>query len=281
MLATIAVSVVLSAWKKYNFSIIVSIDCVLTYIIMYVAAPSALSGMIIELGFSPRDLVDPGRIYTVATSMYAHASMTHLLLNIIGIMIFGLVFEQKIGTRRYILLYLVTGACGTLAFAAARWPDPYVVAVGASGAIFGILGAFARLYPRERFMFILFPVAIPIWGVVVGYLLLQLVLIPTSSDIAIEAHIGGLVSGLLLAPLVVRLPAPQQRARAGAPLSELRVLATTPELQTMLARIEEENVPEVRSAWTNHFISKASCPKCGAQMTIRKGMIECEKGHRI
>lgn len=281
VLAIIAASIIVSAWKQYNFSIIVSMDCVLTYILMYVAAPSSTPGMIYELGFSPHDLLDPGRVYTVATSMYAHASMTHLFLNLLGIMVFGLVFEQKIGTRPYILLYLLTGLCGTLTFAAARWLGTPVIAVGASGAIFGILGAFARLYPRERFMIILIPVAIPMWGIVVGYLLLQLLLIPTASDIAFEAHIGGLVAGLLLAPLVVRLPSPQRKVTMAISSSALGRLATTSELKMMLKRIEDENVPDVRNAWINHFISKAKCPQCGAPMTIKKGTIKCEKGHLI
>jgi membrane associated rhomboid family serine protease len=278
VLAAIIVSIAISAWKQYNFSIIASIVCVFAYILTSLVSPS---GIIDELGFSPHDLVDPSRAYTILTSMYTHASIGHLFFNLLGLIMIGVVFEQKIGTRPYILLYILTGICGSLAFAAIRWTGPNVIAVGASGAIFGIMGGFARLFPRERFMFFLFPVALPIWGIVVGYLVLQLLLIPTATDIAIEAHIGGLVAGILLAPLVVKLPTPKGKVKMVASAPNLRKLATTPELKSMLKRIEDESVPDVKKAWIDHFISKARCPQCGAPIVADKGTFRCEKGHLI
>lgn len=279
VLAAIIISIAISAWKQYNFSIIASIVCVFAYIVSYLAAPP--SGITDELGFSPHDLVDPSRAYTILTSMYTHAGMGHLFFNLLGLIVIGVVFEQKIGTRPYILLYILTGICGSLAFAALRWTGPNVIAVGASGAIFGILGGFARLFPRERFMFFPFPVALPIWALVAGYLVLQLLLIPTAPDVAVEAHIGGLIAGVLLAPLVVRLPAPQGKVKMAASAPNLRKLATTTELKSMLKRIEDESVPDVKQAWIDHFISKARCPQCGAPIVADKGAIRCEKGHLI
>lgn len=281
MLAAIIISIAISAWKQYNFSIIASIVCVFAYIVTYAAAPSSPSEITYELGFSPHDLVDPSRAYTILTSMYTHAGMTHLFFNLLGIILIGVVFEQKIGTRPYILLYILSGLVGTLAFAVFRWTGPTVIAVGASGAIFGILGGFARLFPRERFMFFPLPMALPIWAIVVGYLILQLLLIPTAPDVAVEAHIGGLVAGVLLAPFVVKLPASQGKVKIVASAPNLRKLATTPELKSMLKRIEDENVPDVKKAWIDHFMSKARCPQCGAPIVAGSGTIRCEKGHLI
>lgn len=275
----IIVSIAISAWKQYNFSIIASIVCVFTYIVTSVA--TSPSGITDELGFSPQDLVDPSRAYTILTSMYTHAGMTHLFFNLLGLILIGVVFEQKIGTRPYILLYILTGICGSLAFAAIRWTGPIVIAVGASGAIFGILGGFARLFPKERFMFFPFPMAVPIWAIVAGYLVLQLLLIPTAPDVAVEAHIGGLVAGILLAPLIVKLPAAKRRVDLVAPPPNLRKLATTPELSSILKRIEDESVPDVKKAWIDHFISKARCPQCGSPLVTSGGTIRCEKGHLI
>jgi membrane associated rhomboid family serine protease len=281
VLAAIIISIAISAWKQYNFSIIASIVCVFAYIVTYLAAPSSPYGITYELGFSPHDLVDPGQAYTILTSMYTHAGMTHLFFNLLGLIIIGIVFEQKIGTRPYLVLYILSGICGSLAFAAFRWTGPTVIAVGASGAIFGVMGGFARLFPKERFMLFLFPVALPIWVIVVGYLVLQLVLIPTAPNIAVEAHVGGLVAGILLAPLVVKLPASKTKLKLVASAPNLRKLATTPELRSMLKRIEEESVPDVKKAWMDHFISKARCPQCGAAIVAEKGTIRCEKGHLI
>jgi membrane associated rhomboid family serine protease len=279
VLAAIIISIAISAWKQYNFSIIASIVCAFAYIVSYLAAPP--SGITDELGFSPHDLMDPSRAYTILTSMYTHAGMGHLFFNLLGLILIGVVFEQKIGTRPYILLYILTGICGSLAFAAMRWTGPNVIAVGASGAIFGILGGFTRLFPKERFMFFPFPVALPIWALVAGYLVLQLLLIPTAPDIAVEAHIGGLIAGVLFAPLVVRLPAPQGKVKMAASAPNLRKLATSTELKSMLKRIEDETVPDVKQAWIDHFVSKARCPQCGAPIVADKGANRCEKGHLI
>ncbi len=278
VLAVIIVSIAISAWKKYNFSIIASVACVLVYIIARAASPSSL---IDSLGFSPHDVVDASRSYTLLTSMYMHASLEHLFFNLLGLILIGIVFEQKIGTRPYLFLYLVTGLCGSLTFAALRWSQPGLIAVGASGAIFGILGAFTRLYPRERFMLFFIPVAMPLWVIVVGYLLIQLLLLSTTTNVAVEAHIGGLISGILLAPVVVKLREPQTKVKTVTTTPALRRLATTPELQSMLKRIEDETVPDVKKAWTEHFISKARCPKCGSPIVVRRGTVMCEKGHII
>lgn len=281
VLAAIVISTVISALKRYNFSIIVSITCVFSYIVTYLAATSSPNGITDDLGFMPHDLVDPAHAYTILTSMYTHAGMSHLFFNLLGIVLIGMVLEQRIGTRPYIVLYFLTGLFGSLAFAAVRWGDPNVMAVGASGAIFGIMGAFVRLFPKERFMIFPFPVALPIWVIAAGYLLLQLLLLTGATDIAVEAHIGGLVAGLLLAPLVVKAMPTEAKVPKVVRAPNLGKLAATPELQAMLKRIQDETVPDVKKAWIDHFLSKARCPHCGAPIVVEKGTIRCQKGHLI
>ena len=156
--------------------------------------------------------------------------------------------------------------------------------LGASGAISGVLGAFARLYPKEKMsMFIMFvPLPpLPIWVIVGIFVLIQLLLIPTSSQIAYEAHLGGLAAGILLAPALLRLPLSKRVKRAAISLSTLRRLATTPELKTVLRRIEEESVPDVRSAWIEHFVSMVRCPHCGSPLKASRNGLMCEKGHLL
>jgi hypothetical protein len=122
---------------------------------------------------------------------------------------------------------------------------------------------------------------LPIWVIVGIFVLIQLLLIPTSSQIAYEAHLGGLAAGILLAPALVRLPLSKRVKRAAISLSALRRLASTPELKTVLRRIEEESVPDVRSAWIEHFVSVARCPHCGSHLKASRGELMCEKGHLL
>ncbi len=287
VLVIIAVTTAISVWRKLSFSIVVSVACVAVFAAMLIAAPDQPNGIINLLAFTPHDLVDPNFEYTVLTSMYTHASIFHLLFNILGLFFLGLVFEQRIGVRPFVLLYFVSGICGTLAFAALRWNDPLTAVVGASGAISGVLGGFARLYPREKMSMLLFffPLPpLPMWVIVGIYVFIQLFFIGPSSGIAVEGHVGGLIAGVLVAPLVVKLsPRPKlERGVRRIPLAAFRKLAITPNLKSMLERIDKEEIPEVKKAWIERFLSEARCPYCGSRIGIgRGGAIMCQKGHLI
>jgi membrane associated rhomboid family serine protease len=282
ILAAIAISTAYSAWKQTSFSIIVSATCIFAFMVELIADQSTASGIMSELGFRPTDLTHPARFYTLLTSMYTHASFSHIFLNLLGLIFIGMMFEQRIGTRPFILLYFLSGLVGTLVFAALHWNSAALV-VGASGAISGVLGGFARLFPNERLSMIImvFPLPpMPIWTIVGIFVLIQMLLSGVSSGIAFEAHLGGLAAGILLAPMVVKIPLNKRVKRMASP-SSIRKLATTPELQSILRRIEEEELPDVKSAWIEHFLSKARCPYCGSPLKATKETIVCEKGHLV
>lgn len=273
-----------AAWKQFSYSIVASAICVFTFMVMSVAGQNDLDAAKSMIAFRPVDLTDPARIYTVFTSMFAHDNLLHLMFNVLGLIFIGMVFEQRIGPRPFILLFLLSGLAGTLVFAGIHWNNGMIPVLGASGAISGVLGAFARLYPNEKMsMFIMFVPLPPlrIWTIVGIFVLIQFLLIPPSLRIAYEAHLGGLAAGILLAPALVRLPLSKRAKRAAISLSALRRLATTPELKTVLRRIEEESVPDVRSAWIEHFVSIARCPHCGSPLKASRGELMCEKGHLL
>lgn len=267
--------IALSLWRKFYYTIVASLTCVIVFAIQQVTEPFDY------MSFMPRDLTDSQRIYTLLTSMYAHniGDIGHLLFNILVLVFIGMIFEQRIGTRPFVLLYILSGLFGTLAFAAYYWNDPQYSVYGASGAITGILGGFARLYPNERMMFMLIPYPIRAVYVVLIIVLLQLVfMIGPDTRIAWQSHLAGLAAGVLLAPFVVRLK-PEQHAKVRVSLLALRKLAVTPELKSILQRIESEEVLDVRKAWVSHFLSKAKCPNCGAPISISGDSVRCSKGH--
>ena len=286
VLAIIIATVVFSAWRRFSFSIVVSIACVAVYVVMLLAQPNSPIGIMNLLAFQPSDLTTPAFEYTILTSMYTHASILHLLFNILGLFFLGLIFEQRIGTRPFILLYFIAGLCGTLAFAAIRWNEPMTAVVGASGAISGVLGGFARLYPKERMSMLLFffPLPpMPIWIIVGIFVFIQLLFVGGNAGIAVEGHIGGLVAGILVAPFVARLSkAPRmERAAKNIPTTAFRRLATSPKLKNDLERIEKEEIPEVKKAWVEKFLAEARCPQCGSRLKMQHGMVMCERGHII
>lgn len=282
----IVAGLVYSYWRQVSYSIIAAVSCGAVFAVTLISAgsgPFLISDAMNELEFRPNDLTDPSRAYTVLTSMYTHADVFHIFFNIIGLAFIGTVFEQRVGSRPFIILYLLTGLAGTLVFAVAHWDTPLIAVVGASGAISGVLGAFARLFPNERMSMILFffPLPpMPIWIIVGIFVLLQTVFFYGGSNIAVEAHLGGLVAGIVLAPYIVRMPL-HRRVKRMVSQSALRRLATTPELKGIMRRIEEEEIPDVRSAWIESYLSKARCPYCGSRILVRKDGIQCERGHLL
>jgi len=283
VLVSIIAGTAYSAWKQLSYSIVASVICVFVLVVMMIVGQSNWSSTMDQVAFNVTDLTNPDRVYTLLTSMFAHASLAHLLFNVLGLVLIGMVFEQRIGAKPYILLFLLSGVAGTLTFAAVHWDNPAYAVLGASGAISGVLGGFARMYPNERMSMILFVFPLPpmpVWIIVIIFVALQSLFISASSGIAYEAHLGGLAAGLLLAPLVVKLPT-QKREKRTIALSTLRKLATTPELKTILRRIEDETVPDVRGAWIEHFLSRARCPYCNAPLRVSKDTVMCQKGHLI
>lgn len=278
VLIAIVVSTAYSAWKQTSFSIIVSAACMFVFMVELIADQITTGEILSELGFMPTDLAHPAYVYTLLTSMYAHASFQHILWNVIGLVFIGMIFEQRIGVRPFILLYFLSGLVGTLVFAALHWNSAALV-VGASGAISGVLGGSARLFPNERISLFFLP-PMSVWGIVGIFVLIQILIVFTSSHIAFEAHLGGLAAGILLAPFIKKIPLQDRAKKMIAPPS-LRRLATTSELESLLQRIEKEEVPDVKSAWIEHFLSKAKCPHCGSPLKATKEAIVCEKGHLI
>ncbi len=284
VVAVIIAAIAYSYLRQFSFSLVASATCGAIFMSMLIDAGSrgvVYSGAIVELGFRPDDIFDPSRLYTVLTSMFAHSSFGHLFMNVIALAFLGMILEQRIGTRHYILIFLFAGVCGTLSFAAFRWNEPFVLVVGASGAISGILGALLRMYPHERMTLIFFPgMPLPLWAIIFGFLLIQLVLLMGDYGIAVESHLGGLVAGMFAAPYLAKARV-HGRVKRTIPVAALRKLATTPELKAMLTMIENEEIPDVRSAWIEKFVSVAKCPVCGAPLKSRKAGLYCDRGHML
>lgn len=151
-------------------------------------------GDIATLGFRPWQLV---------TYAFMHGSVMHIFLNMYALYMFGGLIERVMGARRFTIYYVVcllAAAVAQLAVVYLFEPGRMYPTVGASGAVFGLLGAFAMLFPREKLMLIPIPVGIPAWLFVTLYGAAELFfgVTGTVSGVAHFAHLGGLVAGLAL-----------------------------------------------------------------------------------
>ncbi|MGZ3674246.1 MAG: rhomboid family intramembrane serine protease, partial [Ktedonobacterales bacterium] len=117
---------------------------------------------------------------TLFTSMFLHASWTHLLGNMAFLWVFGGHVERSMGHLRYLVFYFLCGL-GADALEIATSATSNVSGLGASGAIAGVLGAYLLLYPTSTVRavlpinWVLIPVWLPAWVLIVGWFLLQLV----------------------------------------------------------------------------------------------------------
>ncbi|HEX8703904.1 MAG TPA: rhomboid family intramembrane serine protease [Myxococcaceae bacterium] len=184
--------------------------------------PGELTGMAplgfpVPLGEGMNCLVDneASNRLTPLTSMFLHGSWGHIIGNCLFLWVFGNNVEDSMGRVRFVIFYVL---CGLVAAGAHVLVDPSspVPTVGASGAISGVLGAYLVLYPRVRVK-LLFPIfiiltfiSLPAWVVLIYWFVLQVItglpqLMPLrpeiSGGVAVWAHIGGFVAGVVLIKL--------------------------------------------------------------------------------
>lgn len=145
-------------------------------------------------------LSDKFRIWQPITSMFMHAGIMHLALNMFVLYTLGGVYEKMLGKNKFLILYFAAGIGGFLL--SSFFIPLNIPSVGASGAIFGFLGASIILLPNEKF----FIVFLPFFGIKAKYLLtaallieLVLGLVYINSGIGHMCHFGGGLTGILFA----------------------------------------------------------------------------------
>lgn len=153
--------------------------------------------------------------FTPLTSMFLHGSWPHLLGNALFLWVFGNNIEDSMGPVRFTAFYLLCGLAAVSAHVAMQPASP-VPTVGASGAISGVLGAYLVLYPKVRvnmlfwFLFFIRVIPIPAWLVLIWWFAVQVLTgLPeistlrtdVSGGVAVWAHVGGFLAGVVLVKL--------------------------------------------------------------------------------
>jgi membrane associated rhomboid family serine protease len=152
-------------------------------------------------GLVPKQVLERGWVWQLVTYMFIHGGMLHILFNMLGIWMFGVELERRWGTPFFLRYYFVAGVGGgitfllvsLLPFASAAYVTP---AVGASGALFGLLLAYAIYYPDRPILLILVFVPARIFVMIYGGIALLNTLQP-SRGVADAAHLGGMIFGYL------------------------------------------------------------------------------------
>jgi hypothetical protein len=164
--------------------------CVLVFLISQVA-----TGFVINyLSLIPAILFE--RPWTIVTYMFVHLTFDHLFWNMLFLFFFGPALEQRIGEKTFLGVYLLSGvvaAIGQILILSGM--DSFIPMVGASGALYGVLGCLAIIAPEIRvLLFFFIPLSIR-WAVVV-FALVDFLSLGSMDNIAHMAHIAGLFVGL-------------------------------------------------------------------------------------
>ena len=154
-------------------------------------------------GLLPAAALGEMHVWQLATYMFLHAGVLHLLFNMLALWMFGTELERIWGTRYFLKFYFVTGVGAALLtvvfsllpFAAAR--ELYVsTVIGASGAVYGLLLAYALYYPeRPIYLYLIFPIPAKYFVIIVG-LLAFYSSVGETGGVASATHLGGLLVAL-------------------------------------------------------------------------------------
>jgi len=150
-----------------------------------------------------------GFLWQFVTYIFLHGGIFHLLLNGMFLYFLGPSTEEAIGTRQFYILFFLTGILGGLGWLLIS-PSSGAVCIGASGAIFGVIGAFAALFPHRRITLLLFfilPLTMEAWVMALVFAGVELTFLISSGGgggIANAAHLAGGIAGYFYTLMVFR-----------------------------------------------------------------------------
>jgi membrane associated rhomboid family serine protease len=288
----IIAGIFITFWKKMLLSHMIII--LMSFGMIFIVATTIFSTTWLDfsvvsydLAFRPVYLVTGERLYTMVTNVFIHGNFFHFLFNFLAILFLCLSFEEQVGTLRFGIIFFGANIIAAILYALSTNFGSGGL-VGASGGVFGIIGAYARLYPNKRFAFLPIPYPLPIYTWAFIFLLAgilfslvpDLCLIP---NVAHLAHVFALFAGLAIAPIVMKIPIKDTKKKEVTQIDfkALESLAQTDEQKELLEKIRSEDEPEVRDAWLEHFISRAKCPECGGMMMKSGRTLRCTCGREI
>jgi membrane associated rhomboid family serine protease len=209
-----------------------------------------IAGLVEQLAFVPALALQ--RPWTIVTYMFLHGGFAHILFNMLSLFFFGPRVESRLGSRRFITMYLVSGIVGALL---SLLFSPNAAIIGASGAVYGVMLCFAYYWPRDQIL---------IWGVlpvearvmVIAMTVISLFAARSGAGgIAHFAHLGGFLGGWLALKWFERRPELKKwQAKA-------RPVVPKESSESSLARwrrIRRDNLHEVNQAELDRILDKIS-----------------------
>ena len=306
LFAIVAISPYLAA-RRNNTSVALATVLSLMLVSFLQFSNSIVSGIPMQFdwpigvfGIKPAIMDEPGESYRFLSSAWIHADWIHVLSNILVVSLVGIPLEQRLGKGRWIAVYALGFMGGNIAWTMSH-PDSLIPAIGASGAAFGLLGAYMSCWPNDEVEFpLLFLIrAWPIWIIVfvrLGLEVWQMYSIQSGtageSNVAHMAHVGGFFLAYALARPIARggpySPSGEidDESASSKRSFEMGILESDPwgeagkPLEGQAARVltrlrEEGDEPETRRAWLEELSEHTICPICEGEIVAVVSGLDC------
>jgi membrane associated rhomboid family serine protease len=145
--------------------------------------------LIYYLGLMPAAFLE--RPWTIITNMFVHGGFWHIFANMLTFYFFGTYLSRLVGEGRFLMVYFGGGILGNILYILLG--TPLSIAVGASGAVFALAGALVIMMPKLKVFVFPLPIPLPLWIAVLG----GFVILSVLPFVAWQAHLGGLIAGLI------------------------------------------------------------------------------------
>ena len=285
------IAVVAGFMKRFSYTNVLVVVNLFVFMLTILSPHNPYSGLYTlqtDLGFKASYLTnDQGQLYTIFTNLFVHASIYHVIGNMLFLFLIGNSYEERVGKNKFVATYFIAGVAGTLVeslLMSGSSTGMSTLMIGASGAIAGVMGAMLLLYPHDKvpmFLLIIFLPAVSVWLAVGSWFAWQVFLVFSTPNalvgggIGFGAHFGGFLVGMFVAHLYPQL---MMKSPHAVDVTDLESLATTKELKDALDHIRGETNPDIRNAWLDYFAEHAVCPNCGNHPKWKGNNIKCSCG---
>jgi len=168
---------------------------IINVVIFFLSLVLGLDYSITEFGFKPSSFLE-GKVYTLFTSMFIHASLGHIFFNMLALFLLGASLEKKVSKEKYLIVYFLGGIIGNFVMLIPFLYSPETIGVGASGAISALVGLGMFLCPGKL---VIFPSIIPLPFVAAGALYFlsttMNLFVPEDIMIGYPVHMMGIIIG--------------------------------------------------------------------------------------
>jgi len=253
--------------------------------IMYRFSPQSGIEALVELGFRSMYLESPEfGLLTLISAMFMHGGPMHLLMNMLILILLGVPFEDRIGSRSFLRIYLISGIMGSLVTGSISvWNETGLetINIGASGAVFGIMGGFALLYPRDEIPMLLGPIfmhRVPVLLATLVFIGMETLYVGlgTEDGIGHGTHMASFIAGVFLAPYFTSKKEVETNLEIG--LERLvKLSGITKKGNYELQMIKDSDEPELIDAWLDKFWELQECPDCGEPVNMQGVCSDCGK----